>query len=76
MGSMLDLIGGENSLMAAYKALVDGVDPTPNDKLLAVYMEHFQAVHPAGGMNSKALDKFSLADPSIRTLTTSSTTSL
>ena len=73
MDKLLQLVGGENSLLSAYESMVSGKTAVADGALQDEYARYFRTEVTTGSVDAKALEKFSLTDPSIRTVIASST---
>ena len=63
---------GENILMAAFRAVVEGQLAEPAE-LVAAYERHFGTVPPVSHTQPPVFERFSLVDPTIKMTVQSST---
>jgi hypothetical protein len=73
MEKLLELVGGENSLLSAYQSMLNGQGHVVEDALTDAYVQHFHSEVAVGLIDPKAIEKFSLADPTIKTVITANT---
>ena len=76
MTTSLELPKGENSLMAAYKAVAQGGTLADANQVVATYQEHFVTKAVPSTPDSKVFERISLVDPNIRTVVRCSTASV
>lgn len=76
MTTLLELPKGENSLMAAYKAVEQGGTLADANQVVAAYEQHFVSRAVPGIPDPKRFERISRVDPSIRTFVRCSTASL
>ena len=75
MTTLLELPKGENSLMAAYKAVEQGGTFADANQVVAVYEQHFVSKAAPVTPDAKVFERISLIDPNIRTVVRCSTAS-
>ena len=73
MTLLLELPKGENSLMAAYKAVEQGGTFADANQVVATYQEYFVTKAAPATPESKGFERISLIDPTIRTVVRCST---
>lgn len=74
MQNLLELLPqGENSLIAAYQAVVDGEGSVDDNDLTKAYEQHFATAVPPASQQAPLFERVSLVDPSIRTIVRSTT---
>ena len=76
MTTLLELPKGENSLMAAYKAVEQSGTFADARQVVAVYEQHFVSRAFPAAPDTKVFERISLVDPTIRTFVRCSTASL
>ncbi len=74
MDKLLELPQGENSLLAAYEALLDGKNTVDENSVASVYERYFVTAVPPASVQAPVFERVSLVDPTIRTIVRSSTT--
>lgn len=73
MDKLLELAQGENSLLVAYEALLDGKNTVDENSVASVYEQYFVTVVPPASVQVPVFERVSLVDPTIRTIVRSST---
>lgn len=76
MDKLLELPEGENSLMVAYQAVIDGSDIFDLENVADVYRQHFVPAVPPVSVQPPVFERVSLVDPTIRTIVRASTATL
>lgn len=76
MDKLLELPEGENSLMAAYQAVIDGDGAFDLEDVANVYQQHFVPAVPPISVQPPVFERVSLVDPTIRTIVRASTGTL
>ena len=75
MNNLLELPTGENSLLAAHKAIEEGRSSVDSEDLQSLYLMHFVPAVPPVSVQPPVFERFSLIDPTIRTIIRSTTAS-
>jgi hypothetical protein len=73
MEKLLELPQGENSLLVAYEALLEGKSTVDENNVASVYKQYFVTAVPPASVQAPVFERVSLVDPTIRTIVRSST---
>jgi hypothetical protein len=76
MDKLFELPQGENSLLVAYEALLDGKNNVDEKSVASVYEQYFVTAVPPASVQAPVFERVSLVDPTIRTIVRSSTSAV